>query len=65
MINYILLPVFLLFVIIYKFWNKTKLVRLEDMDIWSGRRELTESEELETPKQTKSWWARIYSIVIG
>jgi amino acid transporter len=64
-INYILLPVFVLFVIAYKFWNKTKLVRLEDMDIWTGRRELVESEEIETLKETKSWWARIYSIVIG
>lgn len=63
-INYILLPVFVLFVIAYKFWNKTKLVRLEDMDIWTGRRDLVESEEIE-PKKTKSWCARIYSIVIG
>ncbi|KAJ5219599.1 Amino acid/polyamine transporter I [Penicillium chermesinum] len=62
-INYILLPVFVLFVIVYKFWNKTKWVKLEDMDIWTGRRHFEESEE-EVPKE-KSWWARTYAVVIG
>ncbi|KKY20308.1 putative amino acid permease [Phaeomoniella chlamydospora] len=37
-INYILLPVFLLFVIGYKFYYKTRWVGLSEMDIWSGRR---------------------------
>ncbi|CAG7924725.1 unnamed protein product [Penicillium olsonii] len=63
-INYILLPVFLLFVLGYKFWNKTRLVKLEDMDIWTGRREIVHSDEIESPK-SRTWWSRIYSIVIG
>lgn len=63
-INYILLPVFVLFVIGYKFWNKTRVIKLEDMDIWTGRREIVELEETEAPKPRK-WWSRIYSIVIG
>ncbi|KAK4871132.1 hypothetical protein LT330_000369 [Penicillium expansum] len=64
-INYILLPVFVLFVIVYKFWNKTRVVRLEDIDIWTGRREHFDSEEPESPKKAATWWSRIYSIVIG
>ncbi|KAJ5943818.1 hypothetical protein N7516_003986 [Penicillium verrucosum] len=64
-INYILLPVFVLFVIVYKFWNKTRVVRLEDMDIWTGRREHVDLEEPESPKQAVKWWSRIYSVVIG
>ncbi|CAP81064.1 General amino acid permease [Penicillium chrysogenum] len=64
-INYILLPVFVLFVIAYKFWNKTSLVRLEDMDIWTGRREQVDFEEPESPKKAAKWWSRIYSVVIG
>ncbi|KAJ5410877.1 uncharacterized protein N7487_005236 [Penicillium crustosum] len=64
-INYILIPVFVLFVIVYKFWNKTHVVRLEDMDIWTGRREHIDLDEPESPKQAATWWSRIYSVVIG
>ncbi|CAG8885632.1 unnamed protein product [Penicillium egyptiacum] len=64
-INYILLPVFVLFVIAYKFWNKTSVVRLEDIDIWTGRREQVDLEEPESPKKAGKWWSRIYSVVIG
>ncbi|CAG8247239.1 unnamed protein product [Penicillium nalgiovense] len=64
-INYILLPVFVLFVVAYKFWNKTHLVRLEDMDIWTGRREQVDLEEPESPKKAAKWWSRVYSVVIG
>lgn len=63
-INYILLPVFVLFAVVYKIYNKTKWVRLEDMDIWTGRREMAVVEEaLVAPSQ--SWWSRVYSILIG
>lgn len=64
-INYILLPVFVLFVVFYKFWHKTKFVQLEDMDIWTGRRECVDSDEIEVPKRPRTWWSRIYSVVIG
>lgn len=63
-INYILLPVFVLFVLGYKIRNKTRLVKLEEMDIWSGRREMQDLDDTESPKP-KKWWSRIYSIVIG
>ena len=38
-INYILLPVFVIMVVAWKFLKKTKWVKLEEMDIWTGRRE--------------------------
>lgn len=63
-INYILLPVFVLFIIGYKIRNKTRLVKLEEMDIWSGRREMQGLDDTESLKP-KKWWSRIYSIVIG
>lgn len=37
-INYILLPVFVMLLVGYKIWRKTKLVKLAKMDIWTGRR---------------------------
>lgn len=37
-INYILLPVFVMLLVGYKYWRNTKLVKLEEMDIWTGRR---------------------------
>lgn len=38
-VNYILLPVFVAFVVFWKLLKRTKWVRLEEMDIWTGRRE--------------------------
>ncbi|KAJ5550233.1 hypothetical protein N7535_001829 [Penicillium sp. DV-2018c] len=64
-INYILIPVFVLFVVIYKFWNETRLVKLEEMDIWTGRREHVDVGEIQTVKGSGKWWSRIYSVVIG
>lgn len=63
-INYILLPVFLLFLFVYKFWNKTKLVKLEEMDIWTGRRELLD-QEVEEVRKPRSCWGWIEDIIIG
>lgn len=62
-INYILLVVFALFAVVYKFCNKTRLVRLEDMDIWTGRCEYPATEEQSRPKT--GWWSRIFSVVVG
>ena len=60
--NYVLLPVFVLLVLGYKFWKKTKWVRLEDMDIWSGRRaELEEDADIKGGRM----WRRARDVVIG
>ncbi|KAJ5119375.1 hypothetical protein N7448_010044 [Penicillium atrosanguineum] len=60
-INYIMLPVFALFIIVYKFWHKTSWIKLEDMDIWTGRREFAEEETT----KPRAWWSRISDIVVG
>ncbi|KAL8978892.1 MAG: hypothetical protein Q9177_006282 [Variospora cf. flavescens] len=39
-VNYILLPVFVALVVGYKFWRKTKIVKLAEMDLWTGRRDI-------------------------
>ena len=59
--SYILLPVFVLFVVVYKVRNKTKWVKLEDMDIWTGRRDFVEEE---VPRERK-WWSFISDVVVG
>ncbi|KAF2114596.1 amino acid permease [Lophiotrema nucula] len=62
-INYILLPVFVTFYFGYKFWHKTTIVKAEDIDIWTGRR-----DDLSPPKdksEKKSIWRRVREVVIG
>ncbi|KAL1983279.1 hypothetical protein VTN96DRAFT_301 [Rasamsonia emersonii] len=63
-INYILLPVFVLFVVVYKFWKKTRWVKLEEMDIWTGRREFPTSEELPDKKPSR-WLTKVREIIVG
>lgn len=64
-INYILIPVFILLVVAYKFWNKTKFVKLEEMDIYTGRREdLVPETEVEEVKK-RSIWYRVRNVVVG
>ncbi|KAF1999720.1 amino acid permease [Amniculicola lignicola CBS 123094] len=63
-INYILLPVFLIFYLVYKFWHKTKFVHPHEADIWTGRREdIGKSPEQEAKE--KSLLHRIRNFVIG
>ncbi|KAJ5819545.1 hypothetical protein N7474_005136 [Penicillium riverlandense] len=64
-ISYILLPVFVLFVVVYKFWNKTKVVKLEEMDIWTGRRQFVDSEDESLVKKRPEWWSRFVNVVVG
>lgn len=62
-INYILLPVFVMLVVGYKIWNKTKIVKLEEMDIWTGRR-VAVIDETETGKE-HGWLVKLKDIIIG
>lgn len=50
MIAYILLPIFVFLMLAYKFWKKTKFVKLSEMDIWSGRREYSQDELDDKPR---------------
>ncbi|KAF2810352.1 amino acid permease [Mytilinidion resinicola] len=61
-VNYVLLPVFLLFYVVWKFWHKTKLVKLSEIDIWSGRRDAV-AEDADKPKP--SALHHIKNVVIG
>jgi amino acid transporter len=62
-INYILLPVFVILVVGYKFWRRTKWVKVEDNHLWTGRREYSEDELAD--KLKNSLWTRVKKVVIG
>ncbi|KAL7269371.1 hypothetical protein RUND412_007975 [Rhizina undulata] len=62
-INYILIPVSAIMFVGYKFWNKTKWVKLEEVDLFSGRRERTEMP-VESIK-TESWFKKVRRVVVG
>ena len=62
--NYILLPVFVILLVGYKFWKKTKWVKLEEMDIWTGRREVSAADE-EAATKKKSLLYKIRDTVVG
>lgn len=60
-----MLPIFVLLVVVYKLWHKTKFVKLEEMDIYTGRREDFEMEtEVEEVKQ-RSLWYKIRNVFVG
>lgn len=61
-INYILIPIFILLVGGYKLWHKTKFVKVHDMDIWTGRREDPTSADDEGKK---SVFRRIRNVVVS
>ncbi|CAF9927360.1 MAG: hypothetical protein HETSPECPRED_006565 [Heterodermia speciosa] len=63
-IDYILLPVFVLLVLGWKLFKRTKLVKLEDMDIWTGRREDTVVESEGIVKK-EGLMRRAKHVVIG
>ena len=64
-INYILLPVFMILLVGYKLWNKTTFVKLEEMDIWSGRREdVTQVDEESMPRKMNVF-KRAKNVIVG
>lgn len=66
MIDYILIPVFVLFLVVYKVWHKTKWVKLEEMDVWMGRRELTDEEiRPRKEKEMGRWVGRLKDVFVG
>ncbi|KAI5820967.1 amino acid permease [Pyronema omphalodes] len=67
-VNYILLPVFVVLGLAYKWWNKTKLVELMEIDLFSGRREIPEEEAVveSTEKQGLARWAlKLRRMIVG
>lgn len=65
-INYILLPVFVMLLVGYKLWNGTRWVKLDEMDIWTGRRvEGLEPRDEEAKPKKSSVVHRARNAVIG
>ncbi len=72
-VNYILLPVFVLLLVGYKLLKKTKLVKVEEMDIWTGRREgrltrndvKTDEEHADDVVKKRGFLKRAKEIIIG
>ncbi|RDW67277.1 amino acid permease [Aspergillus mulundensis] len=60
-VSYVLLPVFGLFVGGWKVWHRTSIVRVQEMDIWTGRRVRVP----ETGDEGKGWRGRVYRGVVG
>jgi len=57
--------VFVLFAVGYKVWKKTRWVKLEEMDIWTGRREYTDSQVVHLDKKSSGWFIKVREIVVG
>lgn len=57
---YINIPIFLCLFFGYKFWNKTKFVRVEDIDIWSGKAEIDRLEPLWPVVKPRNFLERIW-----
>ncbi|KAI5804988.1 amino acid permease [Geopyxis carbonaria] len=64
-INYILLPIFALFWIGYKLWHKTEVVRLADMDIYTGRRDMIDDEPTAPKTSSGGFLAKVKRVVVG
>lgn len=65
-INYILLPVFVLFYFGWKFWHKTRIVKVHEIDIWTGRRDdLDVAKSADELNKKRSIWYRARNVVVG
>ena len=64
-INYILLPVFVLLIVGWKILKRTKWVKLEEMDIWTGRREDGVVEFDESTAKKSGLVRRAKNVLIG
>ena len=67
MINYILLLVFVGLVIVWKVVKGTKIVKVGEMDVWSGRRqeEFSGPEEENEGGRRRTVWGWMKSIFVG
>lgn len=65
-INYILLPVFVILLLVYKVWNGTKWVQADKMDIWTGRRvEGLDVRDEEKTSGKNNFFQRAKNVVVG
>ena len=54
---------FAVLVLAWKFAKQTKIVKLEEMDIWSGRREY--GDDITEDVSKKTVWTKIKDIIVG
>lgn len=55
---YLAAPVVLIFYVVYKIWMKTHWLRIEDMDLVTGQRDLDLSEILAAEREEREQWSR-------
>jgi amino acid transporter len=63
---YIAAPIVILFYVVYKVWNKTKIARTHSMDLVSGRRDFNLVAIMQQEREEReSWprWRKIYKLV--
>ncbi|KAJ5777024.1 hypothetical protein N7520_000270 [Penicillium odoratum] len=54
--SYIGIPIFIVPIIIWKLWHRTKFQRAHEIDLWSGR--LQDGEILPQKNPRNTWWGR-------
>lgn len=65
-ISYVLLPAFIILLLAYKFWNGTKWVKLEEMDLWTGRRvEGMGASSEESMPEKRGFVHRMKNVAVG
>lgn len=72
-VSYILLPVFVILLVGYKLWKKTKFVKLKEMDIWTGRRAgrltrndvRTDEEHADDELKKKGFLKKAKEVIVG
>lgn len=55
---YLTVPIVVLFFIVYKFWRRTKFVKLRDVDLFTGRRELNLKVLVAQEREERMHWPR-------
>ncbi|KAI0205916.1 amino acid permease-like protein [Astrocystis sublimbata] len=59
---YILLPLFAIMYLVYKFWNKTRFWRLHEIDLQSGqRRDLEDLKQTTIDGKSRPWWKELWA----
>ncbi|KAL8999527.1 MAG: hypothetical protein Q9169_001615 [Polycauliona sp. 2 TL-2023] len=64
-ISYILLPVFVILLVGYKLVKKTKWVKLEEMDIWTGRRDNYDPQHKVPKSRKEGVFRKVKRIAVG
>ncbi|KAI0516952.1 amino acid permease/ SLC12A domain-containing protein [Xylaria bambusicola] len=57
---YILLPLFFIIYVAFKFWNKTRFWRLDEIDLQAGRRRDLDEVVVPSEGTEKSWWRKLW-----